>query len=104
MFGIATTYEPINTLKQVADNIWIVDGPLITFKHMPFTTRMTVIRLADGNLFIHSPTPLTEKLKHSIDQLGPVTHIISPNRIHYWWVGEWGKTVTPQLVLGVLTN
>ena len=56
-------YTPINTLKPVAENIWIVDGPEITFGKMPFPTRMTVIRLQNGDLFIHSPTPLTETLK-----------------------------------------
>ena len=44
------TYPPVNTLKRVADNLWIVDGPIIRFGapwlKMPFPTRMTVIRLA----------------------------------------------------------
>lgn len=44
------TYSPINELKQIDKNIWIVDGPeikmnFILFK-MPFTTRMTIVRLS----------------------------------------------------------
>ncbi len=85
------TYKPQQTLKPVDENIWIADGPLITFKGVPFPTRMTVIRLASGGLFIHSPIELTEKLKAEIDQLGVVEHLISPNKIHYWWIGKWGE-------------
>ena len=87
------TYPPLNTLKPVCENVWIVDGPVIAFgmpwPKLPFPTRMTVIRLAGGDLFIHSPTPLVPQLKAEIEKAGRVRFIIGPNRIHYWWVPEW---------------
>ncbi|MHA1544945.1 MAG: DUF4336 domain-containing protein [Alphaproteobacteria bacterium] len=82
-------YEPINSFKPIAENIWIVDGPLISFKGVPFPTRMTVIKLADGSLFVHSPTDPTPELRAQINDLGPVSHLISPNKIHYWWIDAW---------------
>lgn len=89
MSGRLDLYEPLNTLKLVDENIWIVDGPEIIFGGLAFSTRMTVIRLANGDLFIHSPTPLDDALKAEIDALGMVKHLISSNYIHYWWIGEW---------------
>jgi hypothetical protein len=87
------TYPPLNTLKPVAENVWIVDGPMIRFgmpwPKMPFSTRMTIIRIRNGDLFIHSPTPLTDGLKAEVGQIGRVRHIVGPNRIHYWWIPEW---------------
>ncbi|WEX10559.1 DUF4336 domain-containing protein [Chelativorans sp. AA-79] len=86
-------YPPLNTLKPVAKDVWIVDGPLIRFgmpwPKMPFPTRMTVIRLSGGGLFIHSPTPLVPELKGQLEDLGAPRWIIGPNRIHYWWIPEW---------------
>lgn len=86
-------YEPIGTLKRVDDDIWIADGPVIGMKwlwtELPFPTRMTVVRLADGSLWVHSPVALSGGLKAELDELGPVRFIVAPNRIHYWWVGEW---------------
>lgn len=86
-------YWPVNTLKPLAENIWIVDGPVIRMRwlwtSLPFPTRMTVLRLADGGLWIHSPTELTPALKAEVDALGPVRFIVAPNRIHYWWVRDW---------------
>jgi hypothetical protein len=93
MHGHTATYPPLNTLKPVAENVWIVDGPVIRFgmpwPKMPFPTRMTVVRLADGGLFLHSPTPFTEELAAEIDAAGKVRHLVGPNRIHYWWIPDW---------------
>jgi hypothetical protein len=86
-------YLPINTLKSVAHNVWIVDGPVIRFgmpwPKFPFPTRMTVVRLANNELFVHSPTPLTPSLREEIHRTGKVRFIIGPNRLHYWWIPDW---------------
>ncbi len=87
------TYPPINTLKRVAEDVWLVDGPMIQFgpplMKMPFPTRMTVLRLKPAKLFLHSPTPLTALLREEIERLGKPHWIVGPNRIHYWWIPEW---------------
>ena len=85
------TYPPLNSLKPVADEVWIVDGPLIRFGaiRMPFSTRATIIRVADSDLFVHSPTPLVPELKAEIASLGSPRWIIAPNRLHHWWLPDW---------------
>jgi hypothetical protein len=89
------TYPPLNTIKPVCNDVWIVDGPVIRFGplflKMRFPTRMTIIRLAENRLFIHSPTALTPALKAEIEILGKVQWIVGPNRIHYWWIPDWKK-------------
>jgi hypothetical protein len=87
------SYPPLNHLKPIADNVWIVDGPLIRFGpaglKMPFPTRMTIIRLSDGGLFVHSPTALPEELKAEVGSIGAVRFVIGPNRLHYAWIADW---------------
>ncbi|HZW15070.1 MAG TPA: DUF4336 domain-containing protein [Brevundimonas sp.] len=89
-------YPPLNTLKPVSENVWVVDGPAIRFGppglKMPFPTRMTVVRLAGGDLFIHSPTALTPALRAEVVALGRPRWIIGPNRIHYWWTADWKRS------------
>jgi Domain of unknown function (DUF4336) len=96
------TYPPLNTLKPVAEGLWIVDGPIIRFGvpglKFPFPTRMTVVRLAAGGLFVHSPTPLTPELGAELAQEGQVRFIIGPNRIHYWWIPDWKAAYPDALV------
>lgn len=92
---IATGYEPLDTLKPVADGLWLIDGPALICKGLPVPTRATVARLDSGDLWVHSPTRLSEGLRAQIDGLGPVAHLIAPNRWHYTHVADW-QSAWPQ--------
>jgi hypothetical protein len=86
-------YAPINELKPVASDVWIVDGSIIRFGmgpfRAPFTTRMTVVRLKDGGLWVHSPVEADEGLFAAVEALGVVRFLVAPNPIHYWWIPRW---------------
>lgn len=86
---MAGTYEPLNTLKPLGENIWLVDGPRISFYGMPFPTRMTVIRLVNGDLLLHSPSAYSPELAAGLRELGTIRHLISPNWIHYAYIADW---------------
>jgi hypothetical protein len=82
-------YEPINVYKPVADGIGIVDGALVymsypglSFLKIPFPTRMTVVTLSSGALWLHSPTGYDETLAAQLQDMGKIAHIVSPNVIH----------------------
>ncbi len=90
----ADPYPPLATLKPLAEGVWIADGPVIRMKYvlgsaLPFPTRMTVVRLDDGGLWLHSPTAPDPALRAEIDALGPVRALVAPNRLHWWWLGDW---------------
>ncbi len=89
------TYPPLCTLKPVADDVWVVDGPAVRFgmpwPKVPFPTRMTVIRLRSGELLLHSPTSLTPGLRTELEGVGRVRFLIGPNRVHYWWIPDWKR-------------
>lgn len=77
-------------LKDFAPGLWIADGPTVTAAagfHYP--TRMAVIRLSCGGLFIWSPLPLTDDLRAAVDALGEVRCLIAPNSLHHLFLGEW---------------
>jgi len=84
-----TGYEPLNTLKPVAEGLWLIDGPAIKVMGFPFSTRATVARLQNGDLWVHSPTHLTDTLRAELDDIGPVRHLIAPNQFHYAYAGDW---------------
>ena len=49
-------------------------------------TRMTVVRLSDGSLLVHSPIRLTPELEQKLASLGRVEHVLAPNLDHYLFV------------------
>jgi hypothetical protein len=65
----ASHYEPNNVYTP---DIGIVDGPLeyLTVGEirlpLPFTTRMTVVRLSNGDLFLHSLIRFNERLAREL--------------------------------------
>lgn len=86
-------YAPLSTLKPLSDGLWWVDGPVIKMSFgpvsLPFPTRMVVIRLRSGGLWLWSPTAPTPELFAELDALGPVEHLVSPNRLHYASISAW---------------
>lgn len=84
-----TGYEPLHALKPVDDDIWVVDGPSIKFYGMPFPTRMVVVRLQNGGLWLHSPVQPDAKILTALTALGPVQHLIAPNWLHFASLTAW---------------
>ncbi|OAB56170.1 hypothetical protein AY600_01905 [Phormidium willei BDU 130791] len=44
---------------------------------------MTVIRLPNGNLMLHSPCNISPEIKQAIDRIGKVAYIVAPGTYHY---------------------
>ncbi len=76
-------------LTEIDRDIWIADGPSVPFFGLPYPTRMIVVRLSDGGLWVCSPIRLDDGLRAAVDKRGPVRHLVSPNKIHHLFLGEW---------------
>lgn len=74
---------------QLGPDIWTALGPHQSTLGFHYPTRMVVIRLADGGLFVWSPIALTPDLQGAVDALGPVRHLIAPNTLHHMSLGDW---------------
>jgi hypothetical protein len=69
-------------LRQLDDNLWVVDAP-VRLLGVELGGRMTVVRLADGGLWLHSPVRIGDELAAELGELGPVTDLVAPNRFHH---------------------
>ena len=70
-------------LEQLGSNLWFAGGGIVSFNGIACPTRMAVIRLADGGLWLWSPVEETAAIEHEVRALGPVRHIVSPNKLHH---------------------
>jgi hypothetical protein len=79
-------------LAQFGPQLWIADGPAMTAAGgFRYPTRMIVIRLPDGGLFLWSPIALSDPLRAELDHLGPVRHLIAPNSLHHLHLRDWQR-------------
>ena len=84
-------YPPLDVLKPVGENVWIVDSGPIRPAGLSVPIRMTVIRLAEGELMLHSPTQVTEPLIAELERLGPVRHLLAPTIGHWTFLPDWQR-------------
>lgn len=74
-------------LRPLARDLWVIDQPFTLFGAR-VGVRTTLIRLEDGQLWIHSPVPLSPELADAIEGLGPVAALVAPNQFHHLYIAD----------------
>lgn len=74
-------------LRNVARDLWVIDHPL-RVGGLRLGTRTTVVRLANGALWMHSPGPLQPELTAQLTALGPVQALVAPNAMHHLYLTQ----------------
>jgi hypothetical protein len=75
-------------LRPLADDIHVhtVDFRIGAFD---LGGRMTVVRLPDGGLWVHSPVRFSPEVRAAVDTLGPVRFLVAPNLMHHLALPDW---------------
>ena len=74
-------------LTTITDGIFAAHHDLFLPGGVHFPCRMTVIRMTDGSLLLHSPTPIDDELARAIAERGEVGHIVAPSCLHHLYLG-----------------
>ncbi len=90
-------YDP-TMLTPFADDVW-VEARKGKFFGVETGTRMTVARMSDGGLLVHSPVGLDAETRAAVDALGPVRAVVAPSIFHHLHVGAWMSSY-PTAVFG----
>ncbi len=90
----------MSVLQAIADNLWLAEGPNVVFFGFPYSTRMVVARLPEG-LWVWSPIALSDDLRTEVDALGPVRWLVSPNKIHHLFLGDWHRAYPDSKLCGL---
>ena len=84
-------YPPFGAPKPVAPDLWVVDAEPMRIMGAAVPVRMTVARLSDGGLWLHSPTRFSPALLRELEALGPVRHLVAPNVAHWTFLKGWQR-------------
>lgn len=78
-------------LRELDDGLFVAERPL-RFLGLEIGTRMTVVRLDGGSLFVHSPVEPDPGLREALDAKGDVRFIVAPNRFHHLYAAAFRRT------------
>src|SRR5574341_596098 len=81
-------------IKEFADNLWVAEDNRFSVGVLQIGNRMTIIRLKDGDLFVHSPIALSKTIKDSIDSISKPRFIIAPNTVHHLFLKQFYNEYT----------
>lgn len=76
-------------LVPFGQDLYLADGPMVSFFGCPYPTRMAVARLSSGKCWVWSPIASTNELYAEVAAIGPVCCIVSPNKLHHLFLPEW---------------
>lgn len=79
------------TTRAIADRLWVAEHPMKAMG-MELGRRMTVVRLTDGRLWLHSVGRLTPEVQNWLGGLGRVAFVVSPSRAHRRWMEAYAAT------------
>lgn len=79
----------MTTLEKLGPDLWIADGGTVSFFGFDYPTRMAIVRLDDGGLWVWSPIALDATVEAEVRALGPVRHLVSPNKLHHLFLADW---------------
>jgi len=68
---------------------------------MPFGGRSTAIKLENGDVWLVASTPLSPETKTTLNAMGPVKYIVSPDVEHHFFLAEYKKAYPEAKVIGV---
>ena len=74
----------MSELRPFGENIWTAEGPMVRDMRAWFTTRMTVVKLSNGSIWIESPVPVSDDILEEISELGPVKYLVAATMRHVW--------------------
>jgi hypothetical protein len=80
-------------LKNVTEDIWIFDADPIRAAGAYIPLRMTVVRLSNGDLLIHSPVQYSSALQSELERLGPIRYLLAPSIGHWMFLRDWQAAV-----------
>ena len=76
-------------MQAFAENLWIIDGPLVRDMGIWFPTRVVVARLSDGSLWVDSPVSMSFETLKRLTELGPVKYLVAATPRHVWRLESW---------------
>jgi Domain of unknown function (DUF4336) len=79
----------MSELQEFAEGISMIDGAPVRMLGVSLPTRMIIVKLSDGSLWVNSPVSVPIQVLDRIKASGPVRYLVAPTKMHIWRLEEW---------------
>lgn len=97
----STLDSSVGAVLKIAENVWIFDDLPIEVAGLELPVRMTIVRLASGDLLLHSPTRHSSALQEKVERLGNIRYLVAPSVGHWMFITEWQRSVPGATTMAV---
>ena len=87
-------------LTALTPDLHVLHQPEFSMLGLRLGTRMTLVRLPDKSLLVHSPVEPTAELRAAIDALGEVSLVVAPNAYHHVYAGHFAAAYPKAKLVG----
>jgi hypothetical protein len=77
-------------VHELAPDLYVEEAT-VRFYGANLRTRMAVLRLEGDRLLVYSPIALSPKLRRDLEDLGQVSFVLAPNKIHNQALLQWER-------------
>ena len=87
--GVADKQISNAELLPFGKNIWVIEGPMVKDMGLLFSTRMIVVRMSDGSLWVCDPVRISDNTHRLINELGEIKYLLVTTQRHVWRLSSW---------------
>jgi len=76
-------------LIHFGENIWVIEGSIVKDMGLSFSTRMIVVKLSDGSLWVCDPVQIPDSTLEEVERLGKIEYLLASTQRHIWRLRSW---------------
>ncbi|EJT99465.1 hypothetical protein DACRYDRAFT_110186 [Dacryopinax primogenitus] len=88
-------------IREVVPGLTIFSKPFARLGIVPFGGRTTAIKLNSGEVWVFVSTPLSDDTKSTLDSMGIVKYLVTPDALHTLYISEYHKAYPNAKCIGV---
>ncbi len=88
----------MSDIQTFAPNVFTIDGPTVRDFGVLFSTRMMLVKLTNGSVWVSSPVAVSPETLQHITAMGPVSYLVAATPRHVWRLNAW-HSLFPQAQL-----
>ena len=78
-------------MRKISTRMWVQDDSM-QMMGIRLPLRMTLVKLADDSMWMHTPTPHNPQIRNRVAAMGELKHIVAPSNGHHLFLEDWQRS------------